>query len=89
MADVVSQFVMKLWNGSYYCTVKFPDGASQELKSDADLTYAQWQVRIGAAWAARQNLPEPVEPVTLETATIEQVAAAIKERGWTAKDLGL
>lgn len=89
MADIVTQFGLKLWNGAYYCAVRFPDGASQELKSPDDLTYKQWQEKITVAWDAHINPPPEPQPVTLDDATKEQVAAEIKERGWTAKDLGL
>jgi hypothetical protein len=89
MADTVDKFSVRFWNGSFYATVKFPDGSSQELKSDTDLTYAAWQTKIGAAWDAIVNPPPEPKPVTLDEATVEQVAAEIKEKGWTAKDLGL
>jgi hypothetical protein len=58
MADIVDSFGVKLWNGCYYCTVKFPDGAKQELKSNEDLTYSQWQGLIKQAWEAHIT-PEP------------------------------
>lgn len=62
MADVVSQFGVKLWNGQYYCTVRFPDGTSQELKSPDDLTYKQWQEKIATAWSAHiEPVPQPGE----------------------------
>ncbi len=88
-ANVVDEFRLKLWNGAYYASVRFPNGQTQELKSDTDITYTQWQVKIKAAWKAIQNPPAPVEPVTLDAATTEQLAAKIKELGLTAKDLGL
>ena len=86
--DVVDKFTVRLWNDAYYAKVTFPDGTKQELKSDNDLTYGQWQERIAAAWEAAQQ-PDPNAPVLLDAATLEQVAALVKERGWTAKDLGL
>jgi hypothetical protein len=58
MPNVVEKFGVKFWNGSYYCSVVFPNGTRQELKSDADLTYTQWQVEIQKAWDASQ-VPEP------------------------------
>ena len=62
MADVVTDFNVKLWNGTYYCTVRFPDNTSQELKSPTDLTYTQWQEKITAAWDAHNTpIPEPDE----------------------------
>jgi hypothetical protein len=57
MADVVDKFGVKLWNGTYYCIVKFPDGTSQELSSKTDLTYSQWQTKIKEAWDASQKPP--------------------------------
>jgi hypothetical protein len=56
--DVVDSFGVKLWNGAYYCTVKFPDGTKQELKSKEDLTYSQWQGMIKTAWEVHQNPEE-------------------------------
>jgi len=88
MADIVDKFGVRLWNGFYYCTVKFPDGFSQELKSATDLNYAQWQEKITVAWDTHINPPPISQPVTLDEATKEQVATEIKERGWTAKDVG-
>jgi hypothetical protein len=87
--DVVDKLGLKFWNGFYYCTVRFPDGTSQELKSAKDLTYTQWQAKVIVAWDAHQNPPPEPKPTTLDDATKEQVAAEMKERGWTAKDVGL
>ena len=58
MADIVDSFGVRLWNGVYYCKVKFPDGSKQELKSKDDLTYSQWQGKIKEAWEAH------IEPVS-------------------------
>ena len=55
---VVDKFDLRFWNGFYYCAVQLPDGAKQELKSDTDLTYGQWQEKITSAWDASQ-IPEP------------------------------
>lgn len=60
--DVVDRFNIKFWNGYYYCNVTFPDGFKQELKSQDDLTYTQWQGKIKEAWEIHQNPdPEPDE----------------------------
>jgi len=48
MADVVDSFGVRLWNGVYYCKVKFPDGDSQEIKSKEDLTYSHDTLWIDA-----------------------------------------
>ena len=87
--NVVNDFHVKLWNGSYYAQVKFPNGQSQELKSATDLNFAGWQQKITAAWEAIQNPPKPPESVLLDAATKEQLAQRIKDLGLTAKDLGL
>jgi hypothetical protein len=87
--NVVDQFHLKFWNGSYYAMVKFPNGQSQELKSATDLNFAGWQAKIKTAWEAIQNPPVPPEVVTLEAATKEQLAEQIKKLGLTAEDLGL
>jgi hypothetical protein len=87
--NVVDRFTVKLWNGAYYASVKFPNGQTQELKSVEDLNFVGWQKKITAAWDAIQNPPAPPEPVTLDAATKEQIAAQIKKLGLTAKDLGL
>ena len=50
MADVVSKFDLRFWNGFYYCSVRFPNGAKQELKSSTDLTYKKWQEKINVAY---------------------------------------
>lgn len=89
MPDVVDKFTVRSWNGSFYATVRFPDGTSQELKSDTFLDWPGWQGKISAAWDAIQNPPKPPEPVTLDGASTAEIAAEIKERGLTAKDLGL
>jgi len=89
MANIVDKFSVQFWNRSFYCTVRFPDGSSQELKSAADLNCAGWQAKIAAAWDAHINPPLEPAPVTLNGATKEQVVAKVKDRGWTAKDLGL
>lgn len=86
---VVDGFRLRLWNGAYYASVRFPNGQTQELKSDKDLNYAQWQEKIAVAWEAIQNPPKPEEPVLLDSATKDQIAAKIKELGLTAADLGL
>jgi len=54
----MDKFEIRLWNGQYYVTVKFPDGTKQELKSSYDLTYTQWKEKIEKAWADSQ-IPEP------------------------------
>jgi hypothetical protein len=54
-----SKFTVKLWNNKYYCSVVMPDGTKQELNSDKDLTYSQWQEKIKAVWEASQKPPEP------------------------------
>lgn len=59
--DIVNQFGIRFWNNFFYCTVRFPDGASQELKSATDLTYKQWQEKIAAAWSAHTAPPPPPE----------------------------
>ena len=90
MANVVDQFTVKFWNGSFYAQVRFPDGTSQELKSATDINYAGWQAKISAAWDAIQNPPPPpYSEVTLVEATVDDVKAKIAEMGWTAEDLGL
>lgn len=58
----MDEFIIKFWNGQYYCKIRFPDGTKQELKSKDDLTYTQWQEKIKAAWETHQNPdPEPDE----------------------------
>lgn len=90
MADVVNKLMLgSPWNGYYWCVVKFPDGTSQELKSSTDLNYTQWQEKVKMAWEIHINPPVEPKPVALDEATAEQVAAEIKERHWTAKDIGL
>lgn len=65
MADVVSKLEsVKFWNGFYYCTVRFPDGASQELKSAEDLTYTQWQEKVKVAWDAHTAPLPPTKECT-------------------------
>lgn len=62
MPDIVPKLDLKFWNGFYYCTVRFPDGTSQELKDANDLTYNQWQKKISAAWSAHiEPVPGPTE----------------------------
>jgi len=62
--DIVDSFGVKLWNGYYYCEVKFPDGTKTELKSKDDLTYSQWQGLIKKAWEVHiEPVPEPDECV--------------------------
>lgn len=61
MPDAVvmpTKFTVNYWNNSFYCKVVMPDGTTQELKSDEDLTYTQWQEIIKAAWDASQ-IPSP------------------------------
>lgn len=55
---IVDKFSVKFWNGQYYCSVIFPDGSRQELKSATDLTFSGWQAEIEKAWAASQVPPE-------------------------------
>ena len=62
MADIVDKFEVKFWNGFYYCSVRFPDGTSQELKTADDLTYTKWQEKIKAAWEIHiEPVPEKDE----------------------------
>lgn len=56
----MDKFQLKFWNGQYYATVKFPDGTLQELKSNEDLTYKQWEEKLEKAWAGSQ-IPPVVE----------------------------
>jgi hypothetical protein len=55
---------LKFWNGFYYCTVRFPDGTSQELKSAEDLTYTQWRAEIKKVWESRIVSQPSTEPCT-------------------------
>jgi uncharacterized iron-regulated membrane protein len=86
--DIVDKFQLKKWNGSYYCSVVFPDATRQELNSKTDLTFAGWQVLIAEAWKAHIAPPLAVEP-TLAVATVEEIKAEIAKRKLTAADLGL
>ncbi len=64
MADITDRLSLKFWNGFYYCTVKFLDGTSQELKSDKDLTYTEWQAKVKAAWETHTAPPPPPKECT-------------------------
>lgn len=75
----VEKFTLRLWNGSYYCAVKFPDGTSQELKSTTDLNYKQWQVKIEDAWKA--HIAPPPEPKPdLAAFTTDELKAELAKR---------
>ena len=54
----MDKFELKIWNGQYYCSVKFPNGLTLELKSTDDLTYTQWKEKIEKVWNDSQ-IPEP------------------------------
>jgi len=79
---IADKFSLKLWNDAYYCSVVFPDGTRQELKSDADLTYSQWQAKIDAAWAAKQ-VPEPQPKTSLTEYADAEIKAEFERRKLT------
>ena len=60
MADVVDKFQVSFWDmaKTYECKGRFLDGATFNLNSKDDLTYAQWQEKIKVAWEAHIK-PEP------------------------------
>ncbi len=59
--NIVDKYTLKFWNNTYYCLVRFPDGSSQELKSDKDLTYTGWQELITKTWEEKDKPPEPTK----------------------------
>jgi hypothetical protein len=73
----MDNFTLKFWNGSYYATVRFPDGTSQELKSTEDLTYTQWMEKIDKAWAASQ-IPPVVETCLYPQCVAKECPKGIK-----------
>ena len=87
MANLVGQFTLKFWNGSFYAVVKFPDGTQQELKSQEDLNWSGWQAKIDAAWNAIRNPPPDPMLVTVDNATSEQLLAELEKRGWSIESL--
>jgi hypothetical protein len=85
---IADKMTLKYWNHQYYCAVVFPDASRQELKSDVDLNYTQWQVKIAAAWAEHIKPPTVIGPA-LTDATTNDLKVEIAKRGLTAADLGL